>query len=620
MEGLRQQPWSGASEEELVVRGRGLAGASSAATVLIAFIVLACAQPRPAREGSAFVRQDPLSAGASGGNFDAGERSVQLAQGGEQIADKTLVVGIAAEVRGFSQLNNMQNKYVEDLLHGNLFLQDERGRWFPAIAAEAPRLDNGTWTLFEDGTSETIYKIKRGVKWHDGVEFTVHDMAFFVKVATDRDIPFASRDRFERVKSMEPLDDYTLKTTWNLWEAEADAIDMRMIYPLPRHILAEPYNTDKQRFINHPYWTTEFIGLGPYKLVRLEHGSHMELVANDDYVLGKPRIKHVVIRFYYDTNVLISALLSGDVHTTLHGNLSEGGLSMAEGIFLGNRWSGTNDGKVIFNPYQIALVAIQYYPDFQRPAALGDVRVRQALLHAIDRQTLVEEKFGGFTSVADAWVPPQDPDYAKVAEGAPRYRFDPERARQLLAEAGWLRDAAGTLADSSGARFELEYRAIGSEAESTAAAVADFWKRVGIDTQLNFVSRARASDDEWMAKFSGVRNHTMVSSPVGGATSRYSCERAPWRVHWSYHRSNPAGYCNEEVERLDRAIEGAFPFEAKVVPFREMMLIALRDLPYLPLYYDAEVTAVRANVGGINGIPPKNRGRLGMSSHTWTIQ
>jgi len=586
---------------------------------LFLLTVAACAPARPG-DGSAFVRQDALSAGAGGGNFDVGAQPALGAQGGEQITDKTLIIGIASEVRGFSQLNNMQNKYVEDLIHGNLFLQDEQGRWFPALAAEAPRLDNGTWRLFDDGTSETIYRIKRGVKWHDGVEFTVHDMIFFWRVATDREIPFASRDRFERVRNMEALDDYTVRTTWNLWEAEADTIDMRIMYPLPRHILEETYNSDKQRFINHPFWTNDFVGLGPYKLAKLEPGSHMELVAHDDYILGRPRMKNVMLRFYGDTRVLIAALLAGDVHTTLHGNAAEGGLTMAEGILLGERWSGTNEGKVIFNPYQIALLAIQYHHEFQRPAALGDVRVRQALIHAIDRPTLVEQKFGGFTTVAEAWVPPQDPDYAKVAEGAPRYPYDPNRAQQLLADAGWQRGADGILVNAAGERFELEYRAIGSEAESTAAAVGDYWKRVGVDTQLNFVPRARASDNEWMAKFPGVRNHSMVSSPVGGATSRYSCERAPWRTNtWSYHSSNPSGYCTEEVERFDKAIEGAFPFDAKIVPFREMQIAALRDLPYLPLYYDAEVAAVRSNVTGINRVPPKNRGRLAMSSYTWTV-
>src|SRR5436309_13208131 len=83
----------------------------------LSFIAMACAPAGPGG-GSAFVRQDPLSAGAGGGNFDVGAQAALNAQGGEQITDKTLVIGIAAEVRGFSQLNNLQNKYGEDLIHG----------------------------------------------------------------------------------------------------------------------------------------------------------------------------------------------------------------------------------------------------------------------------------------------------------------------------------------------------------------------------------------------------------------------------------------------------------------------------------------------------------------------
>jgi peptide/nickel transport system substrate-binding protein len=582
-------------------------------------LVCACAPQRAGEAGSAFVRQEAISASIGGGNFEV-DGQAALRTPGEQITDKTLVIGIASEVRGFSPMNGFQNKYVEDLVQGNLFLQDEQGRWFPAIAAEHPRLENGTWRLFDDGSSETIYRIKRGVKWYDGVEFTVHDLVFFWNVAVDHDVPYAARERAQRIRSMEALDDYTLKTTWNIWEAEADTIDLRLMFPMPRHILEESFNSDKLRFINHPYWTTDFVGLGPYKLTRLEHGSHMELVANDDYVLGRPRIKNVVVRFYLDSKVLISALLSGDVHLTLHGNTGEGGLSMADGILLGTRWSGSGEGKVIFNPYQIAILAVQSYPEFQRPAALGDVRVRQALLHAIDRQTLVEQRFGGFTSVAEVWVPPEDPDYVIIAQGAPRYPFDPDRAQRLFAETGWQKGPDGLLSGPGGARFELEYRAIGSEAEANASAVADYWKRIGIDTQLTFGPRARTSDHEWMAKFPGIRNHTMVSSPVGGATGRYSCGRAPWRTSWLNQSSNPAGYCSEEAEKWYQAVETGFPFDAKITPFRELMLVALRDLPYLPLYYESEVAAVRSNVEGINRVPPKNRGRLAMSAFTWTIK
>ena len=74
------------------------------------------------------------------------------------------------------------------------------------------------------------------------------------------------------------------------------------------------------------------------------------------------------------------------------------------------------------------------------------------------------------------------------------------------------------------------------------------------------------------------------------------------------------------MEPVFNAFERAFPFNARMEPFREMMRIALKDLPYLPLYFESEAVAVRSNVAGINRVPPKNRGRIGMHSHEWTIQ
>lgn len=542
-------------------------------------------------------------------------------EGGAASSDKTLVIGIGAEVRGFSTLNNLQNKYVEDLLQGNLFLQDESGRWFPAIAAETPTFENGAWKLNEEGTSEVTYKIRRGVKWHDGVEFTVHDIVFFWKVALDREIPWESRSQPGRITRMEPTDDYTVKMTFDRWEPEADTADLRWFWPIPRHLLEDVYHTDKQRFINHPFWTTDFVGLGPYKLVRFVPGSHLELTANDGYILGKPKIRNIVVKFYPDSNSLVADLMAGNVHMTLHGTPREGGLSMANGILLGTRWSQAGEGKVIFNPYRIALIAFQLNPEFQRPAALGDGRVRQALLHAIDRQALIDKLFGGFTDIAHGWLPPSDPDYSIIAQAIIRHEYDPARAQQLLAAAGWQKGSDGTLLGPGGQRFAMEYRAISRDQQDTATIVADYWKRLGLSVQLMFVPEARIVDHEWMAKFSGVRAHEMVSAPVGGGTHRYSCTRVPAvENNWLYHTTNPGGYCSEEMQRYWKAVEEAFPFSARMEPFKEMMRIALKDLPYLPIYFESEPVAVRANVKGVERVPPKNRGRIGMHAYIWDIQ
>jgi peptide/nickel transport system substrate-binding protein len=575
-------------------------------------ISVACAPTVMPAGTSAIVHQEAVSAAARG-EQTGGQAPVMVGEAGR--TDKTLVIG-SSEVKGFSRMNDNQNQFVEDFVHGNLFLQDDQGRWLPAIAAEAPSLQNGTWRLLDDGGSEITYKIKPGVKWHDGVEFTVHDIVFEWRMALDPDLPYQGRERAQRISNMEVLDNYTVKVTRKDQDPLADTADLRWIWPLPRHILEEDHKTfEKLAFASHPYWTTEFVGLGPYRVTRFEFGSHLTLTAFDDYVLGPPRIKNVVVQFYQDTNVLTTALLAGSVHTTL---LSSG-LNMNDGIFLATRWAGTNEGKVVFNPASLSLLAVQMRSEFQQPAALADVRVRRALLHAIDRQTLVNERFGGFADVADGWVSPRVPGAEFFADAITRYEFDPSRAQQLLAEAGWQRGPDGMLVDAAGRRFELEYRAQGRDAELTQAVVGDYWKRIGIDVQQEVIPSARARDNEWMARFPGVlSNKHTAGQPIGGAVNHYDCANVPAAQN-RWLGQNRGGYCTPEMQQQYDAWRGSFPYDVRLAPYKEMMRIALRELPHLPLHFESEPVVVRSNLHGINAIPPQERGRTGMWAYTWTM-
>ena len=74
------------------------------------------------------------------------------------------------------------------------------------------------------------------------------------------------------------------------------------------------------------------------------------------------------------------------------------------------------------------------------------------------------------------------------------------------------------------------------------------------------------------------------------------------------------------MEARWKQLDEAFPFAARMEPFKEMMRVALKDLPYLPLYFDSEAVAVRSNVIGLNRVPPKTRGRVGMLVQTWTLE
>src|SRR5205807_1975626 len=97
----------------------------------------------------------------------------------------------------------------------------------------------------------------------------------------------------------------------------------RVATPLPRHILETQFTQgDKANFINLPFWSAEFVGLGPYKLKEFSAGSHILVVANDRYVLGRPKIDEIDVQTISDNNAIEAALLAGTVDVVLGRALS----------------------------------------------------------------------------------------------------------------------------------------------------------------------------------------------------------------------------------------------------------------------------------------------------------
>src|SRR5581483_6061943 len=94
------------------------------------------------------------------------------------------------------------------------------------------------------------------------------------------------------------------------------------LLPLPSHLLAEPLVNAHAEFLDLPYWTTDFVGTGPYRLTEWSPGDHAFFVANDGFVLGRPKIDDVEVRFIADTTALVAAMLAGAVDVAIGRGLS----------------------------------------------------------------------------------------------------------------------------------------------------------------------------------------------------------------------------------------------------------------------------------------------------------
>jgi len=112
---------------------------------------------------------------------------------------------------------------------------------------------------------------------------------------------------YEAVERVEAPDPQTIVVHWKKPFIDADRMFSRQYaFPLPKHLLEDPYNEDKPNVLQHPYWTTDYVGAGPFKLREFARGSHLILEANDRYLLGKPKIDEIEIRFIPDSNTLVA--------------------------------------------------------------------------------------------------------------------------------------------------------------------------------------------------------------------------------------------------------------------------------------------------------------------------
>lgn len=478
----------------------------------------------------------------------------------------------------------------------------------PRLAEELPSLDKGTWQLNPDGTMVTIWKVRPNIKWHDGTSYSTRDSVFGWEVNQDPNVPENNRRPGDLMERLETPDDRTLVIYWNTRYAQAGAILGSELFALPRHILEPIYRSgDYNAFINNPYWGGEIVHLGPFKVGRFEIGSHVEFLAFDDYFLGRPKVDRLIYRIIPDPNTALANVLANEVDVSLDNTLSMEGALVAD-----REWAGRGEGTVKFTPLNWTWVNPSATNPFFGWEAPNQKRVRQAMLHAIDRQEIVDFFFHGKEQVIHFPMSPGRRQFAAASAAAAQYPFDPRRAEQLLAESGWRKGADGVLVNERAERFSVEFRGTPRNDELQAA-IAAMLRTVGIETNLlvlgDTLDNSREYRNRWPGLYIGQFNMVVESW-----FDRYHLARAPseandWRAFGVALWPNPTK--DRVLEELNRTIEQQ-QIDWLVVEFVKHFTA---DLPHLPIKYNAEVTAYRNNVKNV----PVRYESGGNTVRTWNI-
>jgi peptide/nickel transport system substrate-binding protein len=492
---------------------------------------------------------------------------------------------------------------IEALVSAGLANVSDRGTLRPQLAEAVPSIENGLWRVFPDGRMETTWRIRPNAEWHDGTPFTTRDLLFTADVVQDPALPNFRDSAFALIDSLTAPDDRTLVASWSQPYIGADAMFTNVhIVPLPRHVLERAYQESKATFTDLPFWRNEFVGTGPFKVQSWTLGSGAVFAANDRFVLGRPKVDVVEVKFITDSSALVASLLSGDVELTMGR-----GFSIEQALQVRDQWK---HGRVDTS-YESW---IANYPQMlnPNPSVLLDVRFRRALLLAIDRQEMVETIQHGLVPVADTLLDPGQPEFPAIESSIVKYPHDPRAAARTLAELGYARGGDGVFRDASGQRLLMDIQATSGDInEKSMASVADYWQRMGIPTDTYVIPPARTNDREFRNTRPGFELQRQPNAPED--LDRYHSSQVPLHEN-NFTGTSKSRYANAELDGLINAYFATIPTSERVSVLGRIIHHISDQVVPVPLYYDASTAMIGNRLQNVTARKGRN------SNEAWNVE
>ena len=524
-----------------------------------------------------------------------------------QPARKRIVIHGERQVTSLGYHNRRETEHVSMVDAGLVTQNPVTLERVAVLAEELPSVKKGTWKIdTQKKTMITVYKLRPGLTWHDGKPYTSKDFEFGWQIAKHPEFPMPDRLVPDLISKIETPDDRTIVIHWNDLYNEAYAIQYTHVRAFPRHLLQEAFSAgDMKAFANLPYWNKNFVGAGPYRVVEWDAGTRMELEAFKDFTLGRPKIDRVTYKTVEDTNTNLAAVLAGEVDLCMRSTISFDGA-----MILREQWEKPGKGKIHISPASWSWLNLSRDNPW-----LSDVKVRRALLHAIDREAMVQNLFKGEKIVSHLPLSRVRKSYKKALATATLYKYDPETAKKLFAEAGWKPGSDGVLVNAKGERMEFEFRVTAErrDHEQAQAIIADYWKKVGVRTNIknlpNRLLNAAENRNRWPGAFIGTHNVT-----VEEWQERFHTKNIP-NAENKFAPENVSGWNDPRKDAiLDELNSIVTPARSEQLQL-EFLKMFSDALPHLPLYYSPEVLVAKK---GLSGITPRQESG-GQNSSSWNM-
>jgi peptide/nickel transport system substrate-binding protein len=405
------------------------------------------------------------------------------------------------------------------------------------------------------------FKLRQDVRWHDGQPFTADDVKFTVDYLREHPLALAASEatsRIERIEVRSPLEVvFYLQSPWPDFLTDVAGI----ILIIPRHIWQSV--TDPRKFLQ----PSAFIGTGPFKYIETRRGEYHLLESNAQYFLGRPAVERLVFKAVNNPPL---ALKSGDVDAASFSSP----LAMA-------RFEGGDDFVIENGPYSYYVTKLIFnvaHPPFTSKL------VRQAFAYALDRQAIVNTVLSGNGLVSSAGL--LHPDSRWFDPELPRYEYHPQRAEELLRQAGFSgKDADGVLESADGSRlsFILYQRGESPDMACVAEMIKDQLAAAGIHLDIKPVNTG---------VLEGLLSKGDFDIALDGHGGTIRLELVADNPDFSARV-----YHNDELETLKTTFSTSLEAEVRRAAAWKIQRIIAEDLPALPIYHPGSPVVYRKSKG-----------------------
>lgn len=424
------------------------------------------------------------------------------------------------------------------------------------------------WSVSEDGRT-WIFELREDVKWHDGTPFTANDVEFTFRLLRRRDLESIYRRNIQYVSHFNVEDDYTFKVV--LSQPYGSFVRMMDMPILPKHIYEV---LDLEQIKEH----VEPIGTGPFEFVSYIPLKQVALKANDTWWKGqRPYIDEIMVKIIPDNDTALHALKINEIEY------------VSTNVVDWEKYSGKNNLKTheyLTHYYEFIGV------NFNHPV-LSDAAVRRAMAYALDRNKMVNEILLGHAAITDVPILPGTTLYDKTAD---TYTYNVEKAKQILAEAGW-EDL-----NEEGVRYkqlEEEVLALSFEMitnnnnpvrEKAAKYIVQQLNAIGMDVTLRKMSWEELNNQIELNTFDAILTgyHLSPCADLSFAFHSGEIDRG----------ANFTAYANAEMDELLYQTFIAKEAGKQKEAYSNLQHFIARELPFISLYFRTAAVVYHEEIKG----------------------